>query len=50
VKKLIERALKPPRPRRLTQPSPGAVQRRLRLKRVRSQVKQQRRRAAEDEA
>jgi ribosome-associated protein len=50
VRKLIERALKAPRPRRLTQPSPGAVQRRLRLKRVRGQVKQQRRRAADEEA
>lgn len=48
VKKLVERALRAPRPRRLTQPSPGAVQRRLREKRVRSDVKRQRR-TAEDE-
>lgn len=47
VKKLVERAMREPRPRRLTQPSPGAVQRRLREKRVRSDVKRERR-AAED--
>jgi ribosome-associated protein len=47
VKKLVERAMREPRPRRLTLPSPGAVQRRLREKRVRSDVKRQRR-AAED--
>ena len=35
VKKLVERALKLPRPRRITQPSRGAVERRLRKKRVR---------------
>ena len=40
VKKLVERALKPPRPRRLTQPSPGAVERRLKEKRRRSGVKE----------
>ena len=39
VKKLVERALKAPRPRRLTQPSPAAVERRLRRKRERSAVK-----------
>jgi ribosome-associated protein len=47
VKKLVERAMREPRPRRLTLPSPGAVQRRLREKKVRSDVKRQRR-AAED--
>ena len=39
VRKLVERAMKAPRPRRLTQPSPGAVERRLRRKRERSAVK-----------
>jgi ribosome-associated protein len=39
VKKLVERALRAPRPRRLTAPSPGAVERRLRAKRVRSATK-----------
>jgi ribosome-associated protein len=39
VKKLVERALKAPRPRRLTQPSPAAVERRLKQKRERSAVK-----------
>jgi ribosome-associated protein len=50
VQKLIERALAAPRPRRLTQPRPGAVERRLRHKRARSTVKRQRREAADDEA
>ncbi len=50
VQKLIERALSAPRPRRLTRPSPGAVERRLRHKRERSAVKRQRREAADDEA
>jgi ribosome-associated protein len=50
VKKLIERALRAPRPRRLTQPSPAAVERRLRHKRVRSLVKRQRRTADAEEA
>ncbi len=50
VRKLVERALAAPRPRRLTQPSPGAVERRLRHKRVRGSVKLQRRGAADDEA
>ena len=36
VKKLVERSLKAPRPRRLTQPGPGAIERRLKAKRVRS--------------
>ena len=49
VKKLVERALREPRPRRLTQPSPGAVQRRLRQKRVRSIVKRQRQTGPDDE-
>jgi ribosome-associated protein len=49
VKKLVERALREPRPRRLTQPSPGAVQRRLRQKRVRSIVKRQRHTDLDDE-
>ncbi len=43
AKKLVERALKVPRPRRLTQPSPGAIERRLRQKRERSAVKRVRR-------
>jgi ribosome-associated protein len=46
VKKLVERALRAPRPRRLTAPSPGAVERRLRAKRARSATK--RVRAARD--
>lgn len=50
VQRLIERALAAPRPRRLTQPSPRAVERRLRHKRERSSVKRQRRRAADEEA
>ena len=49
VKKLVERALRAPRPRRLTRPSPAAVERRLREKRVRSVVKRVRRAAPEDE-
>ena len=49
VKKLVERALREPRPRRITQPSLGAVQRRLRQKRVRSIVKRIRQAALEDE-
>ena len=50
VKKLVERALKTPRARRLTEPSPGAVQRRLRQKKVRSVVKRARQARADDEA
>ena len=42
VKKLVERALKAPRPRRLTQPSRSAVERRLKEKRRRSGVKESR--------
>jgi ribosome-associated protein len=48
VKRLVERALREPRPRRLTQPSPAAVQRRLRQKRERSLVKRERRVAADE--
>jgi ribosome-associated protein len=50
VRKLVERALKTPRARRLTEPSPAAVQRRLRGKRVRSAVKEGRRAPAKEEA
>jgi ribosome-associated protein len=49
VKKLVERAMKAPRPRRLTQPSRGAVERRLRQKRVRSTVKRVRQAGPDDE-
>ena len=49
VKKLVERAMKAPRPRRITQPSPAAVERRLRQKRARSVVKRVRRTAPDDE-
>jgi ribosome-associated protein len=49
VKKLVERAMKAPRPRRITRPSPGAVERRLRQKRARSVVKRIRRTAPDDE-
>jgi ribosome-associated protein len=49
VRKLVERALRTPRPRRLTQPSPAAVERRLRRKRERSAVKRVRRSARDDE-
>jgi ribosome-associated protein len=49
VRKLVERAMKVPRPRRLTQPSPSAVERRLRRKRERSAVKRVRQAGAEDE-
>jgi ribosome-associated protein len=50
VKKLVERALRAPRPRRLTAPSPGAVQRRLREKKVRGVVKRTRRARVDDDA
>jgi ribosome-associated protein len=46
VRKLVERALREPRPRRLTQPSRGAVDRRLKRKRVRSAVKRARQASA----
>jgi ribosome-associated protein len=49
VKKLVERALRAPRPRRLTQPSPAAVERRLRRKRERSAVKRVRQAGPDDE-
>jgi ribosome-associated protein len=49
VQRLVERALRVPRPRRLTAPSPGAVERRLRTKRVRSTVKRARGAANEEE-
>ena len=49
VKTLVERALPAPRPRRLTQPSRGAVDRRLRRKHVRSAVKRARRTREEDD-
>jgi ribosome-associated protein len=49
VKKLVERAIKAPRPRRLTQPSRGAVERRLKGKRVRSGVKRTRQAGPDDE-
>ena len=49
VKKLVERALRAPRPRRLTQPSRGAVERRLRRKRARSAVKRVRQAGPDDE-
>ncbi len=49
VRKLVERALREPRPRRLTQPSRKAVDRRLRRKHERSAVKRARTAAAEDE-
>jgi len=50
VKKLVERALKTPRARRLTEPSPGAVQRRLRRKKERSVVKRARQAPADEDA
>jgi ribosome-associated protein len=49
VRKLVERALKAPRPRRLTAPSPAAVERRLRGKRERSAVKRTRRAGPDEE-
>ncbi len=49
VRKLVERAMKAPRPRRLTQPSPAAIERRLRRKRERSAVKRVRRAGPDDE-
>ena len=49
VKKLVERALKAPRPRRLTQPSRSAVERRLEEKRRRSGVKEIRKARPDDE-
>jgi ribosome-associated protein len=49
VKKLVERAMREPRPRRLTQPSRGAIDRRLQHKHQRSVVKRLRRARTEDE-
>lgn len=49
VKKLVERALREPRPRRLTQPSRGAVDRRLKSKKVRSAVKRFRQESGRDD-
>jgi ribosome-associated protein len=49
VRKLVERAMKAPRPRRLTRPSPGAVERRLKQKRERSVVKRIRHATPDDE-
>jgi ribosome-associated protein len=50
VRKLVERALKSPRPRRLTQPSPSAIERRLKEKRRRSGVKETRKARPDEEA
>lgn len=49
VRKLVERAMREPRPRRLTQPSRAATERRLRQKRVRATVKQTRRARADED-
>jgi ribosome-associated protein len=49
VRKLVERAMREPRPRRLTQPSRAATERRLRHKHVRSVVKKTRRSSPDDE-
>lgn len=49
VKKLVERALRVPRARRLTLPSAGAVERRLKRKKVRSAVKRFRQASVDDE-
>ena len=49
VRKLVERALREPRPRRLTQPSRKAVDRRLRRKHERSAVKSARRTSGSDD-
>ena len=49
VKKLVERALREPRPRRNTQPSRGAIERRLKQKKVRSVVKRFRQATPDDE-
>jgi ribosome-associated protein len=50
VLRLVERALRVPRPRRLTAPSRAAVERRLRTKRVRSTVKRGRVARADEDA
>jgi ribosome-associated protein len=49
VRKLVERAMREPRPRRLTQPRPAAIERRLRKKRVRSVVKRARQAMVDEE-
>lgn len=49
VKKLVERSLKAPRPRRLTQPGRGAIERRLKAKRARSGLKRVRKVSLDDE-
>ena len=49
VKRLVERALRAPRPRRLTRPSLAAVERRLRRKRERAATKRVRRAGPDDE-
>jgi ribosome-associated protein len=49
VRKLVERAMREPRPRRLTQPSRAAAERRLRKKRVRGAVKRIRRSPADED-
>jgi ribosome-associated protein len=49
VRKLVERAMREPRPRRLTQPRPAAIERRLRKKRVRSVVKRARQAKVDEE-
>jgi ribosome-associated protein len=50
VRKLVERAMKAPRARRLTEPSPRAVRQRLREKKERSEVKRARQTRVDDEA
>jgi ribosome-associated protein len=49
VKKLVERALREPRPRRLTQPSRAATDRRLQRKHQRSAVKRARQSRPEED-
>lgn len=49
VKKLVERSLKAPRPRRPTRPGPGAIERRLKAKRQRSVVKSVRKVSLDDD-
>ncbi len=50
VVRLVERALRQPRPRRLTQPGRAAVERRLSSKRAWGARKRERKAAADDEA
>jgi ribosome-associated protein len=49
VQRLVERAMRVPRPRRVTTPSPRAVERRLRQKHVRGSVKRSRSVALEED-